>query len=758
MARLKKLRFLEKDHPEVSAHEVPLEGVFNLVPPSYETLDGEPELADGEPPTLIGKTVIESWVEGTGEAASACPDGLVRAVEAVAIHNQENVTAIRRARWRRNSSGLALVAQIDCWVPMIRPATVNPRMAARAQTYILSKHGRPLVHDIHDGLQVSLIDAEHADQIFEAQCDVRDPFDYTGEKVKAFADSLNLEGIREELRGFVFMHTTDNGESGYIVETDDGWTRVAVAHAFMSQIMGVTANLSTLHWENDDGTKTVRNWTPETIRRAYKELLFERADFQVWPQEVTTKGVSRWVANASRKAKSNMRLMTARMDIGLSVKPYSGCRDHDVVYADMSRFHVEGQNPATWSPADDQAFRAHMVFSDLAHRKHITQDEKRVFFGEVLVPWRDDPDRTPFRNRVVATTAAMVAGVVDEPGSARYSAVLSVLERARHAKSPLQAAIVGSSMAAVTAGLRGSGDIGQFTATLTQAFRKKELRSANKHTRGNWASVYDADLDTIVAKAHEEFEAVKGSTNSLELGPHQLALAALALVAHASNPALRDYATEIDGNTRAWPSSMTRTGRGGRRSLDGREVPKVESDVVMRHAAASATGIEELAAIVRASTDHDAPIIPVDPEGTEEMLEEWLRLRWAAKPDKDGTPREQQSEEPDIGDGDPDEDVEDEPFDLGEFPDKSSWENAVKDMLDKLVLLAGLSKHLEEVPAPADLLGIDHEDWDPEDATLDRIIDRWGIEPSDESDADEQIETLRNFLRRGLRGYHRRGK
>lgn len=754
-ARLKKMRFLEANHAEVSAHEVPVEGVFHLTPPRYETLENEPALADGEAPSMIGKAVIEAWAKRTDKAPSECPVGLVRAVEAVAIQSQDNVTAIQRARWRRNSSGLALVAQIDCWVPMVRPATVNPRMAARAQTHILSEHSRPLVHEVRDGLKIPLIDAVHAEQIFEAQKSVRDPYDYTGEKVKSFADSLNLEGIREELRGFVFEHTTSGGDAGHTVETDDGWTRVAVAHAFMSQLMGLPANLSTLQWENGNGTKTVRDWTPDAIRHAYEQMQFEHADFQVWPEDVTTKGVSRWVANASRKALSNMRLMTARMDIGLAVQPYAGCRDHDVVYADMSRFHVEGQNPATWSPADDQAFRAHMVFSDLAHHNHITEPEKRVFFGEAEVPWRDAPDNTPFRNRVVATTAAMVSAVVNEPGSNRYSAVLSVLERARAAKSPLQAATVGAALAAVTAGLRGSGDIGQFTATLTQAFRKKEMRDGKAHSRGNWASVYDSDLDIIVAKAHEEFDAVKGGKNHLELGPHQLALSALALVAHASNPALRDYTTTVDGRTRPWPSSMTRTSRGGRNSLDGREVPKVESDVVMRHAAASTVGIEELAAIVKASVDHDDPIVPKDPQGTDDMLEEWLRLRWAAKPDQDGSPREQgESDEGEGLDG-PDDRPEDEHEGFGEFADASAWENAVKDMLDKLTLLAGNAQHLEAVPAPADVLGIDPDDWDPEDETLDRIIDRWGIDPNDESDADEQIETLRNFVRRGVLGFYR---
>lgn len=753
-ARTSKYRFLTEDHPDVSAHEVPVDGVFHLVPPDFAPLDNEPALSDGEPPTMIGQALIKRWAEITGNDPDDCPAGLVRAVEAVAIPNQDNVTALQRARWRRNSSGLALVAQIECFVPMVHPATVNPRMAARAQRYMVENFGRSLVHEIRNGMRIELIDAEHVVQINDAQRDVRDPHDYTGEAVKTFADSLALEGIREELRGFVFKHVTSSGEVGYLAETDDGWTRVSVAQAYIGNLTGVPADLSLLHWENGDGTHTVRDWTPDAIRHAWRELRFEHADFQVWPDTITSRGIARWIANASRHALSTMRMMTARFDAGLAVQPYAGCRDHDVVYADMARFHVKGQNPELWSPADDEAFRARMVFSSLAEHNYITEEQKRVFFGEEDVAWRDDPDRAPFRNRVVAATAAMVAGVVDDPNdSARYREVLSVLERARAPKSPLQSATVAAALAAVVAGLEGSGDIGQFTAALKRSFRKGELRKVDRH-RGNWVEQYQRDIDAIVEDAHDEFATVKGTPKHLDLGPNQLALAVLAFVAHAANPALRNYTLD-DG--KKWPSSMTLTGRGGRPSLDSLIVPKTEADVIVRHMAASHVGIAELAAIVKASVEHDDPVVPIDPEGTEDMLEEWLRLRWTYKPDSDGTPRKKCNEDgpgPPDPDGTEDPDEDDFPT---EFPDAASWDNAVRESLDRLQLLSSRAAQLEEVPAPpgVSLLVDEPDEWDPEDERLERIIDLHGIDPNDEAAANEQIEVLRNFLRRGVLGYYR---
>lgn len=749
-ARTSKFRFLTADHGDVSAHEVPVDGSFHLVPPDFEPLDNEPALSDGEPPSAIGKAVTAVWAGATNRDPAECPAGLVRAVEVVAAPTQENITAIQRARWRRNSSGLALIAQIECFVPLVHPATVNPRMASRAQPYILDKYGRSLVHEIQDGLRIEIEDANHVRQINEAQQKVRDPHDYTGETIKTFADSLALEGIREELRGFVFLHTTSDGQEGHLSETDDGWTRVSVAHAFMSALLGVPADLSLLHWGNGDGTFTVRDWTPDHIRHAWRELRFEHADFPVWPDTVTKKGISSWAVNSSRKALSTMRMMTARLDIGLAVQPYAGRRAHDVVYADMARFHVKGQNPEIWSPADDEAFRARMVFSSLEEHNYISEAEKKVFFGVTPVPWKDDSDRVPFRNRVVAATAAMVAGTVDDPSdSARYREVLSVLERAHTPKSPTQAATVSAALAAVVAGLEGKGDVGQFTAALKRSFRKGELRKIDR-LKGNWTEKYQRDLDAIVEDAHDEFDLVKGGPNHLELGANQLALAVLAFVAHASNPALRNYT--LDDGHKKWPSSMTLTGRGGRTSLDGREVPKTEADVIVRHAAASHTGINELAAIVKASIDHDVPVVPVDPDGTEDMLEEWLRLRWTNQPDADGSPRDF-GEEPD--------DVQapvgpDGGF-PSEFPDTESWDNAVREALDRLQVLASAFQYLKRSPAPPTLSSIvtDPDEWDPEDEQLERIIDLHGIEPNDEADAVEQIEVVRDFLRRGVLGYYR---
>ncbi|MFE6843177.1 hypothetical protein [Streptomyces sp. NPDC057686] len=777
-ARKSTFQFLNPAHGNLISDAVPLDGVFPLLPPVFEPLRGEPDLSDGVPPTELGKAVMEWYAKANECPPEETPAGLVRAIEAVSAGGRENVDAVRRATWRRNHAGRLSVAQLVVCVPMVRPATVQPRMAASAQR-IMRGHGQSLIHEVGSGLRIEARSAEHLINISEAQKEVRDPTAYVSEPDKEFADSLALEGIREEIRGFVYDMYVSDDERGYLVETDDGWTRVNVAQSFMGQLMGTHADLSTMHWEYPVGSLTVRSHTPDSIEAAHRALRFEEASFAVWPTGRTKSAVETWLAGAPPEAEATLRMMTARMDIGIAVRPYRRNSDHDVVYADMARFHVKGQNPTLWGKADDEAFKARTVVNDLVHGRFLTKEQRAVFFGETEVPWADDPSRIPYRNRVVATTHVMVATVVDDPKEdLRYRLVRDTLKRLRVPNSPLQAATTTASLAGLVAGLDGDGEMGQFTAVIARSFRKPDLRVIGQHD-GNWTELIDRDVEEIAEGARRELAAAVHPQRA-DLGRHQRALAFLALVAHAANPALRDY-HRPDGGTRSdgaprlipYPSSMTLTGRGGRGG-----VAKVEADVVVMNAARSPRGIDQLEAIVRAAIVEE-PVVPVDPATGEDLLEEWLRRSWAKDPGIDGrhgTGADGLAGSPvpapnvradgsDHRDGPglrtavavplwPDSpEEEDEQSDGDPLADPGTWAKEINALADGIDRLADRASVLAETRVAPVRAGVDVKDYDPDGLPL--MIDEEGIDPDVENGTDKSLETLRGFLRKGVMAYLR---
>ncbi|WP_210585038.1 hypothetical protein [Streptomyces sp. GESEQ-35] len=765
MARKSTFRFLRPPTEDVIADAVEVEGVFPLLPPRFEPLDAEPNLDDGVPPTKLGKAVMEWYGDAHACDPSATPTSVVRAIEAISA-TPDNFNAVRKARWRRNHAGQFSVAQLEVLVPLIRPATVQPRMAASAQRIMRDNYSQSLIHEVSPNLRIHAQSAEHLRNITDAQKNVRHPHTYVGPAEKEFADSLALEGIREELRGYVYdLHVSDD-ERGHLVETDDGWTRVTVAQSFMGALMETDADLSTLHWENPDGTLTVRPHTAETILRAHEALQFEEAPFAVWPTTHTRSGVSSWVAGASPEALATIRMMTARMDIGIAVRPYRENSDHDVVYADMARFHVKGQNPTLWGKADDEAFKARTVVKDLVRRNYITPEQRDIFFGDVVVPWADDALRAPFRNRVVAITKVMVSTVVADPATpGRYPEVRRTLKRLRVSNSPLQAATTTASLAGLVAGLDGDGEMGQFTAAISRTFRKPELREISDTTkhRGSWTDVIDLDAKEIAAGARKELLDAIGAGNTRVPGKHQRALAILALVAHAANPALRDYRQPIagdeSGRTRRYPSSMTLTGRGGRGG-----VRPIDADTICFNAARSPHGINQLESIINAAT-LSSPTVPLDPETGEELLEEWLRIRWQVAPDATGKPAERTATASGMtstnGFQQPELDLDDEASEVGTsrtpdfdpLSDSHEWNAEVITLIDEISQLADRIATLSQVRANAQLADVDEEDFDPDDESLPFMIDKIGIDPEVENGSDESLDKLRNFLKRGVLGY-----
>ncbi|MGV9785516.1 hypothetical protein [Streptomyces sp. NPDC003435] len=760
MARPSTFRFLQPDHPDVIADAVNVDGAFPLLRPRFEPLTGEPNLDDGTPPTELGKAVMDWFGAVHDRHPSATPASVVRAIEAVSA-TKYNVNAVRRARWRRNHAGQFSVAQLEVLVPMVRPATVQPRMAASAQR-IMRGYGESLVHEVGANLRIHARSADHLRHITDAQKQVRQPSAYIGIAEKEFADSLALEGIREELRGYVYDLYVSDDEHGHIVETDDGWTRVTVAQSFMGQLMMTSADLSTLHWENPDGTLTIRPHTPDSISAAHGALRFEEAPFEVWPSPQTRAGVEAWGAGASREALANIRMMTARMDIGIAIRPYRDNTDHDVVYADMARFHVKGQNPTLWGKADDEAFKARTVVNDLVRHNYITPDERDIFFGDVVVPWADDSQGRPYRNRVVATTKVMSSTVVDDPAvPGRYPTVRHALKRLRVSNSPLQAATTTASLAGLVAGLDGDGEMGQFTAAISRSFRKPDLRDVRQQN-GNWTRLLDLDTARIADGARKELLNAISAGNPRELGEHQRALAVMALVAHAANPALRNYrlvfGTDENGEprTRRLPSSLTISGRGGRGG-----VTKVEADVICFHAVRSPQGIDQLEAIIDAATVA-TPIVPRDPETDEEMLEEWLRVRWHTAPDSNGKPSDRAESAAPYADGASqlELDLREEPQldglrtdEVDPLSDSKEWGDAMIELVNGIDDLANRVSVLSQVRANAQLADIDEDDFDPDDESLPFMIDKAGIDLEVENGSDESLDKLRNFLKRGVVAY-----
>ncbi|MGW4441045.1 hypothetical protein ACWELO_35940 [Streptomyces sp. NPDC004596] len=743
------------------ADAVGVDGVFPMVPPKFEPLVGEQNLADGAPPTELGKAVMDWYGMAHGCHPSATPASVVRAIEAISA-TKHNVNAVRRARWRRNHAGQLSVAQLDVLVPMVRPATVQPRMAASAQR-IMRKYGESLIHEVGANLRIQAESANHLRHITDAQKQVRKPGAYISPAEKEFADSLALEGIREELRGFVYdLHVSDD-EHGHLVETDDGWTRVTVAQSFMGQLMMTNADISTLHWENTDGTHTVRPHTPESISAAHSALLFEEAPFDVWPHTQTRVGIEAWVAGASREALANIRMMTARMDIGIAIRPYRGNTHHDVVYADMARFHVKGQNPTLWGKADDEAFKARTVVNDLVRHNFITREERDIFFGDVVVPWADDSQRVPYRNRVVATTKVMTSTVVDDPTTAgRYPTVRQTLKRLRVSNSPLQAATTTASLAGLVAGLDGDGEMGQFTAAISRSFRKAELRDIRQQS-GNWTRLIDLDTSRIADGARKELLNFISASNTRELGEHQRALAILALIAHAANPALRNYRTAFGTNedgeprTRRLPSSLTISGRGGRGG-----VTAVEADVICFNAVRSPQGIDQLEAIIEAATTA-TPVVPRDPETGEEMLEEWLRHRWYKAPDSNGKPVDRTAVPKSYAGGTSQLEIDlheeaDQPDsprseNLESLSNSEEWGEEMVALVNGIDHLAQRVSVLSRIRANAQLANVDEDDFDPEDESIPLMIDKVGIDLEVENGSDKSLDTVRDFLKRGVVAY-----
>ena len=767
--RKPKYRFLDRDAAnDIAAEPVPLDGVFQLTKPRFEPLTGAdvPRLDDGEKPTAVGRAVMDWWATTNDADWRSCPTDLVRSIEAVSASN-ENVDRIRQAlrgtsaRWERNHAGIFSAVTIDVLVPVVGTATVQPRENAAYGRLLRQRYGESLIHEIGDHLEIVAKSADHFDHIRTVQQDVIEPAMYRGDR-RDFVDSLALEGIREPLRGFAYELTTLHGQRGHLVETNDGYTRVAVAQHVMSTLLeGLPTDLSRLPWRNGDGTLHVRGWTADRISELHDALSFREAPFEVWPETETTAGVSRWLRDASPIAQVVMRLMTARMSIGIKVKPHARHSTHDVVYADMARFHVKGHQPAPWKSNDDESFKARTIVSNLTRDGFISPDERDVFLGATEVPWKDDGQRRPYRNRLVATLDTMARIVVEDPHNQdRYPSVRQILKGMQVPNSPVQAASAAASLAVQVAGLEGSGEVGAFTAMLRRSFANALVRRLADQ-EGDWTVQVIEDIDVIVDRARRELDSVLGTNrHAAYLGANMRALALLAMVGHGMNPTLTEYrkpdGTDRDGNQRTvrWPSSMTTSGRGGRAGAGA-----ADAHTVLFHMARAPEGIDQLEAIVRAVTDHEDPVLPLDPSNGQPLLEDDLREKWNTNPDRHGNPTSPRSSGSPTSGGPATREEEAGTDVLPEgllMSEVGEWSQQVSVFRDELRGMASKAGVLGRVPVGPAQLEIDTEDWDPHDDSYPRMIDAVGIDDDTAHGYDEDVEVLRRFFGNGVLAWFRR--
>jgi hypothetical protein len=765
--RRPKYRFLDPDAREdIAAEAVPLDGIFQLVKPRFEPLSGVdvPRLEDGEKPTAVGRAAMEWWGRVNDKDWHNCPTDLVRAIEAVSATN-DNVDRIRQAfkgtsaSWERNHAGTYSAVTIDVLIPAVGPATVQPRESTAYGRLLRTNYRESLIHEIGDDLVILGDGADHFDHIRTMQYEAISPDFYHGER-REFVDSLALEGIREPLRGFTYELATMDGQSGRYVETNDGYTRVAVAQQLMSKLLGgLPTNLSRLPWDNGDGTLQVRGWSAEKIDELFEALNFVEAPFEVWPEPATKSGIERWIHDASAAGEAVMRLMTARMSIGIKVRPYGRHSTHDVVYADMARFHVKGHQPAPWSRNDDESFKARTIVSNLARAGFIDKDERHVFLGSAEVPWEDDRARVPYRNRLVATVDTLVRLVVEDPQEReRYPTVRQILKAMQVPNSPTQAVAAAASLAVQVAGLESSGEMGGFSAMVRRSFANALVRRLVEH-EGDWTAQITEDVDVIVSRARTELASVLGTKrHAAYLGPNMRALALLAMVGHGMNPELTEYRrTRVnpDGSERIvrWPSSMTIVGR--RRVA---EASLQDPHVIVFHMARSPRGIDQLEAIVRAVTDHANPILPVDPHTGKPLLEDDLRLWWKNNPDLHGNSRgadigsSTSEDSRSAGDSDADETSADV---LG-LSEVGAWSQAITTFRDELRGMAGKAEFLSRVPAGPDQLDIASEDWDPYDDSQPRMVDFVGVDDDTANGFNDDIDKIRKFFVDGVMAWFRR--
>jgi len=350
-----RFRFLNPDLEQV-AEEVSLEE-FSVLLPEFTPAEDQPPLSDGEAPTKLGARFRKQWAELNGIDEEDVDHGLIRDIEALSADHDANIRGLARPYRIRNHAGEQTVIRFTAHTPLVAAALINGRMLSRVgrqlpdDTPVLTTASG--THPLVPALEV--MDADHAYRISEAQQRVEMLRDYHKDD-QDFIDSLALEGVITAPVVAPFYIRDSHGNAGYLVQTDDGWRRLTASRGTISELLGVNADLTYKHWENDDGTMTVRSHTADSIRRSLGWLRFVGSDKAklLYPSSRNVKSVETWmndVADKNPDVRAFHRLRTVDIELVVSIRPRPGKSNFDVFYIDMAGRHVPGLSAKDWDKA-----------------------------------------------------------------------------------------------------------------------------------------------------------------------------------------------------------------------------------------------------------------------------------------------------------------------------------------------------------------------------------------------------------------------
>jgi hypothetical protein len=193
--------------------------------------------------------------------------------------------------------------------------------------------------------------------------------------------------------------------------------------------------------------------------------------------------------------------------------------------------------------------------------------------------------------------------------------------------SSTERARIAAAQAVATLGFTQARYEGQVAAALVATFNDAIFGEVRKHGSGTpWEELIDEPVDDLLRDALEEVADPSlraGREAEGDFGPAQRALAALGITALAINPALIDADRQL-----------TSTGRGGRGGVRKSDPSSLAQEMMQ-----SPGGLRQLHAAVRA-TERTSPVIPLDPRGGEQLVEEHLRRTWLT-PDAEPNPNDE---------------------------------------------------------------------------------------------------------------------
>lgn len=718
-----RFRFLDPEYLE-DAGESQLDGLSLAVQDFSPQEDQEP-LGDGCPPTKLGSRLRTAIAAANGIDEEDIDDGLIRSLEVLSADHAANIQALARPYQLRNQAGHMKAVRFLAHTPLIGGAVLNGRMLSRTGQK-LPRGVRVLTsgteHPTLPFPQLDVDDGEQMHAISLAQRVVEQLRDY-GPADRDFIDSIATQGVLTPPVIAPFHVVDSAGNSGWITQTDDGWRRCTASKEVLSEILGVNADLTYRHWEDEDGQLTIRDYDETAVRQTLSRLRFRNSDKAdlLFPGSRTKRGVERWVNDVAKKnpeVRVFHRLRVVEVELVLSFHPRPDRTCFDVFYIDMASRHVPGLAAKDWNKDAVEGVVAVRAIDALIAADQVLPEQRSVWLGETTVGHADIEGQMPFRNRVAAGAELMAVLTTDgdghdegekRKGTGRRKVVREILKEHGLRNHPDKAATVAAAQAAVVFGLSGSAEIGQVSAAIASIFKHASLWRDHDHNEGSWASclsLSSADLyDNAVIELGEDHDL--GDPHLGALGPNQRAMMAMTGIAHATNPAMLGV------------HALTRTGRGGRN-----KVSKADPISLLQRMVVDEEGLERCLEIIEAATCPE-PRVPVDPVTDAEMTEEWLRAEYLSQTDDEFEP-------------------EDDPDDLDP---ETSWWTDLDTVLELSENLWGRVQELEKRLVPAGLLGLTDDQYDS--STAGTMLIRYGVKEELAGEVRRALEKVIKVMDRG---------